>query len=190
MPIQLITNDHLGIAPDNKDMSYKLMKAATLQLHEKGLVVAVVPPIVMREMHHIARNRTNAVRDSRDPVVAAIPDAARRTRATKRLHYAKLIRQSLFDSQTNANNQHNICNTTLSPDFFADVIRNGDNRSDMRLYLGLHYSRKVPARSSTTASPPCPPGKHSPPYDVTLETTPNFECSPTALPNPVPNHTF
>jgi len=143
MPIPLITNDinlnlTPGGTPDNKDMAFKLMKAATLQLHEKGLVVVVVPPIVMREMHHIAANRVAATANARDAHVTAMANHGRRMRATKRVAYAKLVRAKLFDAQSNDNNVHNICNTTLSPEFFKDVIRS----ADMNLYLGLHYSRK------------------------------------------------
>jgi hypothetical protein len=138
MPIPLITNDPNGVLADNKDMSFKLLKAATLQLHEKGLVVVVASPIVMRELSIIARNRQPGTANARDADVAAIPDNARRTRATKRLHYAKQLRRTIFASQTNAANLHNICNTTLSPDFFNDVITS----PDMNLYLGMHYSRK------------------------------------------------
>ena len=143
MPIPRITNDIQldttpGIIPDNKDISYKLIKAATLQLHEKGIVISVVPPIVMREMHHIAANRAHGTANARDANVLAIVNNAKRMRATKRLAYAKLVRRKLFGAQANVNNLHNICNTTLSPDFFTDTIRS----ADMNLYLGLHYSRK------------------------------------------------
>ena len=143
MPIPLFTNDinldlTPGATPDNKDMSYKLLKAATLQMHEKGIVVAVVPPIVMREMHHIAANRSSATARTRDAFVAAIPNGAKRMRATKRLAYAKLVRKKLFDAQANTSNPHNICNTTLHQSFFNDAITSPDTT----LYLGLHYSRK------------------------------------------------
>jgi hypothetical protein len=143
MPIPHITNDIQldttpGMNPDNKDLSYKLIKAATLQLHEKGIVISVVPPIVMREMHHIAANRAHGTANVRDAHVLALANPAKQMRATKRLAYAKLVRRKLFGAQINVSNAHNICNTAIDPRFFMDVLRT----ADLNLYLGLHYSRK------------------------------------------------
>lgn len=151
MPIPAITNDPPNA--DNKPFSYKLLKAATIQMHAKGLVAVVATPAIMNDLRNLA-DRNNATRDQRVADRIAVINGwghsasatRRKTNATKRLAYANLLRDRIFAVQPrpaagveHPNLNNSLCNTTFTDKYFMESLTSND---DVRIYLALHYSTK------------------------------------------------
>lgn len=155
--IPLITNDPDGQIADNKDITHKMLKAITNQLHEKGLVVAVIPKGIVRELDHILINNPTARQHELDN----LQPSPQRTVSRKRLAYAIRIREIIrhsqphHNNQRNANPQRNLCHSSINPAYFKSIMTDKDAKNP-NIYIAFHYSRgpRKPAATRRRGSLP------------------------------------